>query len=344
MINEALNEAVDQIRRKSLERYGGRGKLAYWKEADYLEGKGKVKAGVVILPTRGCVWGLRSGCTMCGYVNDSAVSPPKNEELYSNLEKALGALPDVRYLKIFNSGSFFDPSEISKEAGVGLLERLKGKGFDRVQVESRPEFITREALGAALNVLDAQLEVGLGVETTSDRIRRDCINKKATIDDFRRAIKACADSGALVKGYLLLKPPFLTEDEAIRDTLKSAEELAKMGASRISINPLNVQRGTLVEYLWEMREYRPPWLWSVFEVLRKASEALSVPIISHPTAAGMSRGTHNCGKCDADVKRSIVEFSVTQDRHKLADIYCGCRDVWNAELGLEQFAQGFLSK
>ncbi len=343
MINEALDDAIGQIRRKAIKRYGGRGRLVYWREGDYLKGEGKVEAGVVILPTRGCRWGLRSGCAMCGYVNDSASSPPAEEQLLHNLDTALAALGGVRYLKIFNSGSFFDTLEISREAAAGLLSRLNGRGIERVQVESRPEFITEDVLAAAKDALDAQLEVGLGVETTSDAIRRDCVNKNATTQDFQRAIEACVDSGVLVKGYLLLKPPFLTEDEAVGDTLKSAEELVEMGASRISINPLNVQSGTLVEYLWKRKEYRPPWLWSVIEVLRKASETLRVPVISHPTAAGTRRGAHNCGECDAEVKKAIIDFSVTQDRAKLVDVPCDCIDVWRHELRLEQFAQGVFS-
>ncbi len=342
MINQALDSAVKQIREKSLKRHKRKGRLAYWKEQDYLEGQGTVDAGVIILPTRGCRWGLKSGCTMCGYVNDSADIPPKDEELLSNLETALEKLDGVKYLKLFNSGSFFDPLEISQDASSSILSLLNGRGIDRVQVESRPEFINEEVLGVAIDASDFELEVGLGVETTSDKIRRDCINKNISLEDFNRAIGNCKNLGVLVKGYLLLKPLFLTEAEAIHDTLKSAEELAKMGASRISINPLNIQRGTLVEYLWDRKEYRPPWLWSVLDVLKKASDVLKVPVLSHPSAAGKARGPHNCGVCDSEVKNSIMDFSVTQNKDLLTDFSCDCMDVWTGELELEQFAQGVL--
>ena len=41
-----------------------------WSEKDVLEGK-IVDTFVIILRTRGCSWSLNSGCTMCGYFNDS---------------------------------------------------------------------------------------------------------------------------------------------------------------------------------------------------------------------------------------------------------------------------------
>jgi len=342
MLNRALDDSIKQLRAKSLKRRRSHGKLAYWKEKDYLEGTGTVDAGVVILPTRGCRWGLKSGCVMCGYVNDSAESAPNDDEITSNLKTAMDKLGEIKYLKIFNSGSFFDTLEISKDLASSLLSMTNDKGIERVQVESRPEFINEEGLSSALDALDSKLEVGLGVETTNDVIRRDCINKNATTQGFHDAIQTCNDSGVLVKGYLLLKPPFITEAEAIRDTLKSAMDLAEMGASRISINPLNIQRGTLVEYLWDRREYRPPWLWSVVEVLKKASDSLKIPILSHPTAAGRARGPHNCGSCDQEVKNSIMEFSITQDRNLLKEATCDCKEKWHGELEVEQFAQGVL--
>lgn len=340
MINKALYGTVERIREKALKRRRKRGILAYWKERDYLEGLGTVDAGVTILPTRGCRWGLKSGCTMCGYVNDSAARPPGDKELLSYLETALRKLEGIKYLKLFNSGSFLDTEEISSDSATALLALTNDRGIQRVQIESRPEFINEDMLSEAVNALDAQLEIGLGIETTSDEIRCDCINKNVSMDEFAEAMAICGDLDVLVKGYLLLKPPFLTEAEAIRDTSKSAMELEKMGASRISINPLNVQRGTLVEYLWKRGEYRPPWLWSVYEVLKEVSRSIKVPIISHPTAYGRIRGPHNCGVCDAKVRNTIMNFSITQDRALLRDVSCDCRDIWQSELQLEQFAQG----
>ena len=135
----------------------------------------------------------------------------------------------------------------------------------------------------------------------ADRIREFCINKGFSLEDFRKALRICKDAGSLVKAYLLLKPPFLTEEEAIQDAVASGIEAWGMGVDRLSYNPVNVQRWTLVEHLWRRGEYRPQWLWSVLEVLEKVRGEVSIPVLSHPTAAGKRRGPHNCGACDSAV-------------------------------------------
>ncbi|PNX45885.1 MAG: radical SAM protein, partial [Thermoplasmata archaeon M9B1D] len=44
--------------------------VSFWSEKDILNKK-VVDAFVIILRTRGCSWALKSGCSMCGYFNDS---------------------------------------------------------------------------------------------------------------------------------------------------------------------------------------------------------------------------------------------------------------------------------
>ena len=46
--------------------------ISTWTEKDLLDGK-VVDAWVIIFRTRGCYWAHASGCSMCGYVNDTAV-------------------------------------------------------------------------------------------------------------------------------------------------------------------------------------------------------------------------------------------------------------------------------
>ncbi|MEE8167458.1 MAG: archaeosine biosynthesis radical SAM protein RaSEA [Candidatus Hydrothermarchaeales archaeon] len=342
MINQELNQVVKDLRSFGLKRYMSKKHAAHvWREKDYLDGT--VDAGVIILPTRGCRWGRTSGCTMCGYVYDSDPSSSQGE-LVKKFEEAIGRLQGVEYLKIFNSGSFFDPKELSSNTRQKILSMVNGRGIRRVQVESRPEFLEDKALGEAKEASEAELEIGLGLETTNDDIRRDCINKNATLEDFKEAIDLCRRSDILVKAYLLLKPPFLTEREALRDAVNSAVEAQALGASRISFNPVNIQRGTLVEYLWKRGEYRPPWLWSVLEVLKETATKIKVPVLSHPTAAGRARGAHNCGRCDSEVRDAVMNFSITQDAKFLNGPACDCIDIWMDHLELEQLTHGVIAR
>ncbi len=335
----ALAETIKSLREQGFLKTQRREKAVCWRERDYLDGE--VTAGVVILPTSGCAWGLAGGCAMCGYVYDS--TGISQEALYTQFTDALERLGDVEYLKIFNSGSFFDYRELEASLIDRLFAVINEKEVKRVQVESRPEFLGKDALDRAKASLDAELEVGIGLETSSDYIRETCVNKGFTLGDFRKALRTCKSCDVNVKAYLLVKPPFLSEREAIEDAITSAVDAVKLGASRISFNPTAVHRYTFVEYLWKRREYSPPWLWSLAEILRRTREKIKAPLLCHPTGAGKIRGPHNCGRCDGEVYKAIVDFSATQeDEHleRLRELSCECRDAWRAQLELEQFAQG----
>ena len=58
-------------------------------------------------------------------------------------------------------------------------------------------------------------ELAFGLETSSDRIRKDSINKGFTFRDFVRAAEIARKNGATVKAYLMLKPLFLSERQAL---------------------------------------------------------------------------------------------------------------------------------
>lgn len=341
-MRDALAETIKSLREKGFIKTKGREKVVYWQERDYLDGE--VRAGVVILPTRGCAWGLSGGCAMCGYVYDSAIV--SQDALFTQFDDALKQLGDIEYLKVFNSGSFFDYRELGAQMIDKLFAAVNEKGVRRVQVESRPEFLRREALGRAVEALQPELEVGIGLETSSDYVREHCVNKGFTLMDFRRAVKTCRNLGVGVKAYLLVKPPFLSEKEAIEDAVSSAFEASNLGASRISFNPLAVHRHTLVEYLWKRGEYSPPWLWSLVEILNKCRRKIKTPLLCHPTGAGKVQGPHNCGRCDSAVIKGITDFSATQEAEHLEEALassCECRDVWKTQIELEPLAQGSFS-
>ena len=79
-----------------------------WSEKDVLDGT-TVDAYVIILRTRGCSWALSSGCTMCGYFNDSMFAFLSEEDLLAQFTVALQSYKNEKIVKLFTSGSFLDP-------------------------------------------------------------------------------------------------------------------------------------------------------------------------------------------------------------------------------------------
>ena len=98
-------------------------------------------------------------------------------------------------------------------------------------------------------------------------------------------------------------------------------------SDEISINPVNVQKGTVVERIWKRGDYRPPWIWSLIEVFKELSGTINSRLMSSPSGGGSQRGVHNCGECDQRALEAIERFSFTQDVNDL-NVTCECRDSW----------------
>jgi radical SAM enzyme (TIGR01210 family) len=302
--------------------------VSLWTEKELLDGK-PVDSLVVILKTKGCSWHRHEGCLMCGYHLDSDPSI-RDEDVLAQVKTSLERLEGQKILKMYTSGSFLNDDEISSGLRREILGTISGK-VDKLLVESRPEFISKDAIDDIRGFVD-KLEIAIGLESATETISSKCINKGFFFNDFARAARTVRDSGAGVRTYLLIKPPFLTEKEAIKDALESAGKAAEH-SDVISFNPVNVQKGTFVEKLWRKAEYRPPWLWSVLEVL-EGTKSLGPRIVCGPSGGGTKRGAHNCGSCDTSILKAIDEFSIGR-RKDFKDMDCQCKELWMDTLDLE---------
>ncbi|NYT21406.1 MAG: archaeosine biosynthesis radical SAM protein RaSEA [Methanomicrobiales archaeon] len=310
--------------------------LACWKGSDYYRGD-VLPSLTVILKTGGC---RHNRCRMCSYRFERYMEPT-SDRLASLLLSQLDwistryPLDEIRMVKIYTSGSFFDPDEVPPGVVDAAARLFRGK---LVIAETRPEFVDAGRLGEFRAGIDTgewetPLTVAMGLETTSDFIREKCIDKGFSWQDFLSAVRKARSAGAGVKAYLLHKPLFLTEHEALLDMEESIRTVSGV-ADMISMNPCTVQRRTELEYYWKKGAYRPPYLWSVLSLLISAPVFVSCD----PLGGGRSRGPHNCGECDHDIVRAIRDFSLSNDRGLLVDVFekgCRCRDEWESVLSRE---------
>ncbi|HIH74909.1 MAG TPA: archaeosine biosynthesis radical SAM protein RaSEA [Methanosarcina sp.] len=340
----SLNKAVLDIRQRIKVKPSPTDEpAASWTGTDLVDGV-QTKTLTVIFKSAGCRWGKAGGCTMCGYVYDCASEPPTLEDYESQLAKAMRKAEKFSefMVKIFTSGSFLDEQEVPHEARDSILKILAGDSrVIKVLVETRPNYVTEENIQACIGILKGKpFELAFGLETSSDKIRKDSINKGFTFQDFVRAAETAKKHNVTVKAYLMLKPLFLSEKQAMEDIIRSIDDAAPY-ADTISINLCNVQKGTLVESLWEKGQYRPPWLWSIIEILKKAKAAHpDLPLMSDPVGAGSKRGPHNCKECSPDVADSLRTFSLTQNPEDLSNNDCGCKELWKKVLEIEDFTYG----
>jgi radical SAM enzyme (TIGR01210 family) len=316
--------------------------VSFWIKKDRLFNE-VGKELTIILRTKGCRWALgeTGGCTMCGYIQDANIENVDQKQIRNQIDYALNnKIKEISEdtenytIKIFNSGSFFDESEISEETKRYIYKKVAD--IDNVKefvIESRIEFITAQKIEELKNHLKGKyIEIAIGVETVNDYIRNYYVNKGMIYEDFINTLKICKGSGIGVKAYLLLKPPFLNETGAIDDCIDSIKNLIKVNVNTISINPLNIQKGTIAEYLWYQNRYRPPWFHSLFKVLKKSisqNDLRNTRVLSDPSGAGTKRGIHNCLKrdCEKAAQLSLQDFVFSQKLVTLDHIEyeCDCK-------------------
>jgi len=308
------------------------------KEKDILKDK-IVDAYVIIFRTQGCSWAHRSGCTMCGYFNDSLWNNVPDKDILKQFDSAMKNYSGEKFVKIFTSGSFFDDKEIKPKVRNNILQKLF-ESAEKVSVESRPEYITNKTMSEIKDGFQKKtFEIGIGLETANDFVREHAINKGFSFVDYEKAARILKKNDIKLKTYVLIKPPFLTEKESIEDSVSTVDKI-KTYTDIVSFNPTNVQRNTVVEYLWKRKQYRPAWLWSVVEVLKKSKKMTSIGIKCDIVGGGSIRGAHNCNECDRTFLDAISDFSLSQDAKVFNELECNCKEKWLDQLDIENLSFG----
>lgn len=314
----------------------------FWSEKDRFHDT-IVDAFVLILRTRGCSWMFHSGCTMCGYFNDSMLSPVTADQLINQYNQAMNQYKGEPIVKIFTSGSFLDLNEVPKKAQEYILSDLTTK-TQKIAVETRPEYVNQETLDLFnTTIKNTEIDIGIGLETSQDFIRNHAINKGFSFKDYLTAVNRIHDNDYAVKTYILIKPPFLTEKETITDAKHTIDKVLTYAndSDILSFNPTSVQKNTLVEYLWRRNQYRPPWLWSIIDILTYASnKSTKIRLQCDITGGGKKRGAHNCFQCDQKILSKIKDFSLHQNPTVFQNISCDCKNLWQDQLNLEPLTFG----
>lgn len=338
---DAHNKVMRGIRAQKDKTYDPHEPTRVWIDEDKTPG-GVYQSLTIILNTGGCRWARAGGCTMCGYVAESVEGGSvAHDALMDQIDVCLEhereqmeageADGESGLIKIYTSGSFLDEREVGAETRRAIAETFADR--ERIVVESLPDFVEREKI-EDFTEQGLDTDVAVGLETANDRVRHDCVNKYFDFEDFIEASEHAEEAGAGIKAYLLMKPPFLSEAEAVEDMKYSVRKCAEY-AHTVSMNPTNVQRYTMVDELYFRDGYRPPWLWSVAEVLEDTADADAI-VVSDPVGHGSDRGPHNCGECDDRVQTAIKDFDLRQDPSVFSEVSCECEATWDAVIEREK--------
>ena len=302
----------------------------------------------VILRTKGCHWWWSSGCTFCGYFNDTR-DDVTSEDLHAQWAAAKEKFDDFNdqaMVKVYTSGSLLEDREIPVDFQETVLKDCARLGKELI-VESRCEQLTEGKLAWATSI-NPEFTVAIGLEAYDDEVLRFHVNKGFTTKSWDRAVANLKKFNLRIKTYLMFKPPFMSEADALDHCVSWIESVAEH-SDEISVNPMNIQRGTVIDRLHRHNEYRPPWLWSLVDMIQRAHPIIHPDngingdpdqvsrLIVHPTAGGKIRGSHNCGSCDAEVVAAIERYAVSGSLAEFDGLECSCQEVWKAEVNLERF-------
>ena len=221
-----------------------------------IEGKGSNRL-MIVLRTRGCEYAQKTGgCTVCGFLNhaDQRIT---GKEIIGQLDFVMGAfdLSEVEEIDILTLGSFLNDSEVARGTRLQIMERLSKKvHVRRISIESRAEYVTVEKIKELKQALGGNkiLEFGIGLESANDYLRNTIIKKGLSKKSFKNTIAKVKEAGASLLTYLLIKPPHVSEKNAIADAVQSAayvfETAGKNGVSaRVAFEPVFICENTPLE-------------------------------------------------------------------------------------------------
>lgn len=218
----------------------------------------------VLLVSRECPW----RCVMCDLWKFTVPGPMPAGFIPRQLAVALGSIAastPLRRLKLYNAGSFFDAQAIPPGDHPALARQLAG--FERVTVECHPSLVGRRILlfrdqvekaAEEAGCAPAALEIALGLETAHPEVLPR-LNKRLTLDGFRRAAEFLGRHRLGLRAFILVQPPFLDESEAIEWAGRSLELAFDSGATAAVLIPTRFGNGAL-EALARRGQFTPPRL------------------------------------------------------------------------------------
>ncbi|MGB6691963.1 MAG: hypothetical protein WBE76_29325 [Terracidiphilus sp.] len=198
-----------------------------------------VPVATVFLTNRECPW----RCLMCDLWRNTLTESVPSGAIPRQIDYALQRLPPAREIKLYNSGSFFDARAIPAQDHPAIAERVAG--FERVIVECHPALVGH-ACYRFRDRLIGRLEVAMGLETVHpETLER--LNKRMTTQQFKAAAHRLRERDIDLRVFILVKPPFMKEENALEWAVRSMVFAFDCGATAVTLIPTRGGNGAMEE-------------------------------------------------------------------------------------------------
>ena len=214
-----------------------------------------VSVATVLLTNRECPW----RCVMCDLWRNTLPQAVPLGAIPEQIAYALARLAPATHLKLYNSGSFFDPRAIPRADYPSIASAARQ--FERVIVESHPALVGDRCLEFR-DLVRRELEVAIGLETVHEEALRQ-LNKRATLAQFREAADLLLREQIDLRVFILVQPPFVPAAEALLWAERSLDFAFECSATAVSLIATRAGNGAM-ETLAAQGLFRSPEL-SVIE-------------------------------------------------------------------------------
>lgn len=259
-----------------------------------------VDVATVFLTNRECPW----RCLMCDLWRNTLEETVPDGAITSQIRYALDQLPSVvperSHLKLYNAGSFFDaraipPAEYPQIARIAEL-------FRRTIVECHPALVGERCFEFR-DLVSGRLEVAMGLETAHPEIL-ERLNKRMTLDQFRAAAARLVTEQIDLRVFILVRPPWLSEEEGVEWAKRSLDFAFDCSASVCSLIPTRAANGAM-ESLLASGEFAPPSLQSLEAALEYGLSLQKGRVFADLWDAELYASCPACSKARIDRMRAM---------------------------------------
>jgi radical SAM enzyme (TIGR01210 family) len=210
-----------------------------------------VPVATVFLTNRECPW----RCLMCDLWRNTLTEAVPDGAIPEQIDYALSRLPAAQQIKVYNSGSFFDPKAIPSKDYPAIAACVRS--FERVIVECHPALIGDACLKFG-DMLPGRLEVAMGLETAHPEVL-ERLNKRMTLDQFSTAADFLRRNDIDLRVFILVQPPFMKPEESLFWAQRSLDFAFDCGATAAILIPTRGGNGAM-DILAKEGVFTPPRL------------------------------------------------------------------------------------
>ena len=179
------------------------------------------------------------GCSMCDLHHQMLDHPTPPGSIPEQIRFAVREPHSFRWIKLYNSGNFFDPTSIPRSDYSDIIALCQP--FERIVVENHPLFGQAQHERFA-DALSGRLEIAVGLETVHPRwLSR--LGKRMSRDQFDRYALMLESWGIDLRVFLMVGAPGQTFREAFRWAKLSVRHAISVGARHISLIPARPGEG-----------------------------------------------------------------------------------------------------